>query len=84
MSSTESFKQYMTIVTGIEFDSINKNLMEIRKNCYIELTEKINSDITVEVIKYIEYLQNNTKLKNEVSDIFNEFDTSKLFIAIYY
>ena len=80
MSSTESFQQYMTIVAGRQYESINNNVLEIRRNCYIELSDRINSDITADVIKYIEYLMDNIKLKNEVKDIFDEYDASKIFL----
>lgn len=84
MSSTESFERYMTIVTGHKFEVINKNVIEIRRHCYIELIDKVNSDVTAEVIKYIEYLRNNIRLKNEIKDIFDKFDEAKLFFAIYH
>ena len=84
MSSTESFRQYMTIVTGRDWESINNDVVKTREHCYIELMDKDSSDITMEIVKYIEYLKNNTNLKKEIESVFGEFDFSKMFIAIYY
>ena len=84
MSSTESFEQYMEIVTGHKFEAVNKNVIEIRRHCYIELSDKVNSDVTAEVIEYIEYIKNSIKLQNEIKDMFDGFDDAKMFFAIYH
>ena len=84
ISSTESFEQYMTIVTGQKFETINKKVLETRENCYIELSGRNSSDITDQILKYLEYLKTNVEMQNEIKNIFNEFDESKMFFAIYH
>ena len=84
MSSTETFRHYMTIASGRDFESINNNVVKTREHCYIELMNKGDSDITAEMIRYLEYLKNNINLKKEIEAVFGEFVFSKMFIAIYY
>ena len=82
--NVETFEEYILRITGKrKIEEVPDDIIRIRKMCFTQIDVNNQKDIIKKIKDYFYFLMNDEDVRNEVIDIFTEFDINKIFVCIY-
>lgn len=80
----ETFEEYILRITGKKkIEEVPDNIIRIRQMCFSKIGEDDQSSIIGKIKDYFYFLISDKEVKDEIIDVFAEFNPNKLFICTY-